>query len=155
MYRSPHRLSLCIFFLISVSIVVLIIGVVLLTHKKPEPAAQPKSASEPVTRGVGGRSRSAKLGEDDDDADEEVDALRASEEGEGGLHPDGARASGKHVIWDGDGSDDGHSADESGSRQRPHSDDPFRDRDPFQDDVEFGEFEEAKGGHKPESIPLR
>lgn len=90
-------------FLIFVSILVLISGVVLLTHKKPEPSVKnaiPLGQTRPR-----GRARAGKKGGSDEDADE-ADALRPVEEGEA--------ENGGEVLWAvGNASDDDDDDDHS------------------------------------------
>jgi hypothetical protein len=74
-------------FLIFVSIVVLISGVVLLTHKKPEQTTPPSGVRlRPTTRNKhkAKRSDATALVNGQDDGEDEGQSLRRSEEGDGG-----------------------------------------------------------------------
>lgn len=96
-------------FFIFVSILVLISGVVLLTHKKPEPSGPPRAplVANPT------RSRKDRKAQAADADDEEADVLRGTEEGDEGSEEG-------RVVWNigeaSDDEDDGAHAEEPPSR---------------------------------------
>lgn len=114
-------------FLIFVSILILISGVVLLTHKKPDVPAHPPNADDitlssvPRPNGKGkGRRRMVKKGDAEEGADDEREGLRAGEDG-------GVEGRDGEVMWDvGEASDD----DEDDETEGHDEDDPTGDRTP-------------------------